>query len=95
MLQTNTIVLTGFINKIYPSFITPNGVNVSRFVLSHESTQSENNISRQVSFDMFCVKVGEIINDELLDSYVEVCGFIHKNRQKQLILHVSKIKNLN
>ncbi|MDD3266283.1 MAG: hypothetical protein PHC75_03790 [Burkholderiales bacterium] len=95
MLQTNITTLTGFIKKIYPKFITPSGVSITRFVLVHESMQKENNISRQVSFEMFCIKIGEFIDEIIVGSYVEICGFIHVNRQKQLILHTDKITKLN
>lgn len=95
MTHANITILTGFVKKIYPIFTTPNGVNVSRFVLEHRSTQNENNISREIAFNMFCVKVGGELDHQYLDSYIEVCGFIHLNRQKQLVLHVNKITKLN
>lgn len=95
MRQVNEVVITGIIKKIYPQIITPAGVVVSRFVLEHESSQIENQQSRRVHCKMFCVLIGDKLESLMLETQVEVRGFLNINLQKQLILHINKIKKLD
>lgn len=95
MRPINEVVLTGIVQKIYPPLTTPAGVVVSRFVLEHLSSQIENEQKRQVRCKMFCVIIGSELTSSLLETNVEVRGFLNTNLQKQLILHINKIEKLD
>ena len=94
-MQVNQIIITGEIIKIYPLIYTPNNAIVSRFILKHLSEQYENLQIRNVYCRLFCVQIGSDIDDGLLNNFVEIQGFLNTNSQKQLIVHINKIRKLN
>lgn len=93
--QYNEVRLTGLITKIYPSMTTPSGVKVARIVVEHVSEQVEGGIKRKVRCKIYCVMVPGEIDEVMLDSHVEINGFLSINTQKQLVLHITNLKNLD
>lgn len=95
MYAENEVKLSGQIIKIYPVVTTPAGVKIARFTLEHNSKQIEGEIVRQVSCKIFCVYVDGEISSDLLNNHISVIGFLSTNAQKELVLHITKIKNLD
>jgi|JI91814CRNA_FD_contig_31_6110886_length_584_multi_3_in_0_out_0_1 primosomal replication protein N len=95
MHEENEICLTGIISKIYPAVVTPAGVSVARLVLEHNSEQVEGGIKRRVKCKIYCVYVAGKILAEWLNCRISVVGFLSINSQKEIVLHITKIKNLD
>lgn len=95
MFAENEVKLSGQVVKTYPVIKTPVGVEVVRFVLEHNSKQVELNITRQVKCKIFCVYVGGSSELDWLNSHVSIVGFLSTNAQKELVLHITKIKKLD
>lgn len=95
MHELNEVKLTGAISKIYPRVTTPVGLSVSRFVLEHDSMQLEAGIMRKVNCKIFCIFTAQKIDQEMLDCRVSVIGFLSTNAQKELVLHITHIQNLD
>lgn len=95
MHEENEVCLTGIISKIYPAVVTPVGVSVARLVLEHNSEQVEGGIKRRVKCKIYCVYVAGKILAEWLNCRISVVGFLSINSQKEIVLHITKIKNLD
>ena len=95
MQEINELTLSGYIKKIYPIALTPAGTSVARFVLEHFSSQIEAGTKRQVRCKVFCVYVGGNIAENMLAQQVKVNGFLSTNSQQELVLHITKIQNLD
>lgn len=95
MHEENEVCLTGIISKIYPVVVTPAGVSVARLVLEHDSEQVEGGIKRRVKCKIYCVYVAGKILAEWLNCRISVVGFLSINSQKEIVLHITKIKNLD
>ena len=95
MHEENEVCLTGVISKIYPAVVTPAGVSVARLVLEHNSEQVEGGIKRRVKCKIYCVYVACKILAEWLNCRISVVGFLSINSQKEIVLHITKIKNLD
>ncbi len=95
MFAENEVKLSGQVVKTYPVIETPAGVKVTRFVLEHNSKQVESNVIRQVKCRVFCVYVGVSAELDWLNYHVSVVGFLSTNAQKELVLHITKIKKLD
>lgn len=95
MYEENEVCLTGIISKIYPVVVTPTGVSVARLVLEHNSEQVEGGIKRRVKCKIYCVYVAGKILAEWLNCRISVVGFLSINSQKEIVLHITKIKNLD
>ena len=95
MYEENEVCLTGIISKIYPVVVTPTGVSVARLVLEHNSEQVEGGIKCRVKCKIYCVYVAGKILAEWLNCRISVVGFLSINSQKEIVLHITKIKNLD
>ena len=95
MHEENEVCLTGIISKIYPAVVTPAGVSVARLVLEHNSEQVEGGIKRRVKCKIYCVYVAGKNLAEWLNCRISVVGFLSINSQKEIVLHITKIKNLD
>lgn len=91
----NKVCLSGIISQVYPAVTTPNGVKVARMLLEHNSKQLEAGELRQVKCKIFCVYIAGEIMESQLNQLVSINGFLSVNRHKELVLHITNIKNLD
>jgi primosomal replication protein N len=95
--NTNNVILIGRVAKVYPLKHTLSGLPVVSFVVEHESRQLEAGMPLNVRCRVYCIALDQdyLIGDFLLNTTVEVQGFLSYNSRSQLILHVRQTKFLD
>ena len=64
-MQENRVVVSGVIAKIYDVRHTPAGIPITRFVLEHQSEQSEADLKRNIRCQVFIVASGKKLRSVL------------------------------
>ncbi|MEN9945844.1 MAG: hypothetical protein RLZZ293_230 [Pseudomonadota bacterium] len=93
--QSNQVKLSGIISKVYPLMTSPTGAVISRIILTHNSQQLESKVLRKVHCNIFCVAINQNLSQEWLNCQVVVSGFLSMNMQKQIVLHITNLQNLD
>lgn len=101
MNDRNTIVVSGEISKVEPIRLTPAGLTVLNFKLTHRSIQKEANTDRKVYAEFHCILIGET-EEKLTEiqnhTKIKIKGFIASVNTKapyRLVLHVTAYELLN
>ncbi|BCL75444.1 primosomal replication protein N [Jeongeupia sp. HS-3] len=101
MPDRNKTVLGGTLIELPPLRYTPAGIPVQHCVISHESSQQENGIPRQVIMEVEAVAVGTVglaMNKIANGQQLKVRGFFAATSQRQrrrLVLHINEFELLN
>ncbi|OGT19607.1 MAG: primosomal replication protein N [Gammaproteobacteria bacterium RBG_16_57_12] len=101
--QENSLIITGEVRKTPARRVSPAGVVINRFVLSHHSRQVEAGMPRQASCNITVTACGTALEDQLRQAQagaqVRVSGFLSSVRNRygneQLVLHAENIETIN
>lgn len=96
----NQVAVNGVIVRGPDTRITPAGIPITRFVIEHQSQQSEGGLSRQVHCKIPVVAAGKALQKTLecipQGKELMVQGFLNfakfKGPEKQLVLHATTIE---
>ncbi len=93
----NQLVLLARIAAIQPLRHTPAGLPVLELSLHHESTPEQAGHTRQISFELPAVAIGDIallLRDQALGSLLQFTGFMAPRRKgsARLVLHIQQIR---
>ena len=93
----NHVTLSGQIAKIYPLRYTLSRLPVVSFVLEHNSRQIEAGMPLDTKCRLYCVALDLIdeVGNDLLNSSIEIQGFLACNSRSQLVLHAKQITFLD
>lgn len=64
-MQENRVVISGQVAKLYEVRTTPAGIPITRFVLEHQSEQSEAELKRNIHCQVFIIASGKKLANQL------------------------------
>lgn len=90
-MQQNKVVISGVVAKLYEVRLTPAGIPITRFVLDHQSEQSEADLKRSIRCQVFIIASGNKLRSVLkgldvgqqmtVEGYLSQTSFKGGNRQ--------------
>ena len=90
-MQQNEVVVSGVVHKLYEVRHTPAGIPITRFVLEHQSEQSEADLKRNIWCRVFIIASGkklrrvvknlEVGNEITVEGYLDQTSFKGSNPQ--------------
>ncbi len=78
----NEVVVSGVVYKLYETRYTPAGIPITRFVLEHQSEQSEAGLKRNLRCQVFIIASGNKLQDVIkaknmkIGSQITVKGYL-------------------
>ena len=66
------MVISGVVTRLYEVRNTPAGIPITRFVLEHQSEQSEADLKRNIRCQIFIIASGNKLRSELKNKKLEV-----------------------
>ncbi|MBD3610726.1 MAG: primosomal replication protein N [Gammaproteobacteria bacterium] len=96
----NKLILAGQVSKTPDTRHSPAGIPITRFVMQHQSRQSEAGILREVRCRILVMAAGEALSQQASclqqDDELRVTGFISRSSfrdgETRLVLHAQNIE---